>query len=131
MMNSVNGVEGSNSQLAFQAKWKNNATKKQAYKTIDKINQVAVDFMNKDRPIEEQREIAMRRTLNLSFFDKIKLIVLSIIPSSLLPKSKTVVKKLEDEAASKTYLKSFIKDKTVYYTAGFIKPLTKNPVTKK
>lgn len=33
--------------------------------------------------------------------------------------------------ASKTDLKSFIKDKTVYYTAGFIKPLTKNPVTKK
>ncbi len=63
-MNSVNGVEGSNSQLAFQAKWKNNATKKQAYKTIDKINQAAVDFMNKDRPIEEQREIAMRRSLS-------------------------------------------------------------------
>lgn len=48
----------SNYQLAFRAKGE-----KAVYEVVDKINDAAVDFINKDRPLAEKREKLIRDTL--------------------------------------------------------------------
>ena len=54
------GVNTQNYQTTFRAKRVN---KKKAYKMIDKMNETAIDFLNKDRPTAEKRETAIRRSL--------------------------------------------------------------------
>lgn len=59
MMNRINAI-GNQPQMTFNAKPGN---RKQIHEFIDKTSDLAMDFLNKDRPIEEKREIAMRKSL--------------------------------------------------------------------
>ena len=68
-MNSVTSVGASNQnyQMAFRAKGN-----QEVYKVIDNINDITVDFLNKNRPLEEQKEIAIRKSLKFLKDLKIK-----------------------------------------------------------
>lgn len=59
MMNKINAI-GNQPQITFQAKKGN---RKQIHEFIDKANDMAMDLLNKDRPLEEKREILIRDTL--------------------------------------------------------------------
>ena len=58
MMNSIS-MDNQTHQVAFRARKINDI--KKAHRVIDQINDAAVEFMNKDRPIEEKRETMIRR----------------------------------------------------------------------
>lgn len=60
-MNSVQGVNAATPQITFTAKKPN---RKAIHEFIDKSNILAMDFLNKDRPVAEKREIAIRRILS-------------------------------------------------------------------
>jgi len=66
-MNGVSSVSATNQnpQLAFRAKA---GDRKMIHEFIDKSNDLAMDFINKDRPIAEKREIAFRK-----FVSKLKM----------------------------------------------------------
>jgi hypothetical protein len=55
------GTTNQNYQLAFRAKA---GDRKMVHEFIDKSNDLAMDFINKDRPLAEKREVAMRRFLS-------------------------------------------------------------------
>ena len=63
MMNGVSSVSTTNQnyQLAFRAK---TGDRKMIHEFIDKSNDFAMDLINKDRPLAEKREVAMRRILS-------------------------------------------------------------------
>ena len=63
MMNGVSsvGTTNQNYQLAFRAKA---GDRKMVHEFIDKSNDLAMDFINKDRSLAEKREVAMRRILS-------------------------------------------------------------------
>ena len=60
MMNGVGLNVNSSSQIMFQAKPGN---RKAIHEFIDKTNDFAKEILNKDRPLEEKREIAFRESL--------------------------------------------------------------------
>ena len=61
MMNGVTGVNVNTQkyQMAFKAK----GNKKAASEVVDKINEAVIDFLNKDRPLAEKKEILIRKSL--------------------------------------------------------------------
>ena len=63
-MNSVN-FNVTTQNVNFTAKVKVN--KKNANEIIDAMNDKAVEFLNKDRPLEEKREMAIRKSLENIF----------------------------------------------------------------
>ena len=60
-MNSVQGVNAATPQITFTAKKPNRKT---IHEFIDKSNDMAMEILNKDRPVAEKREIAIRRILS-------------------------------------------------------------------
>ena len=61
MMNVTGTNVNNNPQITFRAKTGN---RKQIHEFIDKSNDFAMEILNKDRPIAEKREVAMRRFLS-------------------------------------------------------------------
>ena len=60
MMNNVTGINVSTPQMTFKAKA---GDRKTVHEFIDKSHDMAMDYLNKDRPINEKREKLIRDTL--------------------------------------------------------------------
>ena len=61
MINSINAINNQ-SQMTFKAK---PGDRKAIHEFIDKTNDLAMEIINKDRPIAEKREKAIRKSLEL------------------------------------------------------------------
>jgi len=59
-MNNIQGINAATPQMTFKAKPGN---RKAIHEFIDKTNDFAKEILNKDRPLEEKKEMAFRESI--------------------------------------------------------------------